>query len=402
MKDFFFLAFNSLKRRKLRSWLTILGIFIGIAAVVALISIGQGLQETITEQFEMMGTNKLMIMPGGGMYFGAFAGEMLMQDDLRTVQKTDGVDIAAEMFYRTGKVKFGDETKTSMIIGLPTDETIKIIEDMQGFEAEKGRKLKEGDKYKVAIGWLLWNDDFFDKPVSLRDKIEIEGHEFKVVGLIKRVGNKADDSQVYIPIDTAREIFDEPDEIDSIFVQTQQGYEVDDVAEKIKKELRKSRDEKEGEETFQVQTFEQILEAFSNVFNIVQAVFVGIAAISLIVGGLGIMNTMYTAVLERTKEIGTMKAVGAKNSDILLIFLFESGLLGLVGGVIGVLIGSGIGKGVEYIAGVYLGTPLVKASISLTLIIGALLFSFIVGSLSGVLPALQASKLKPADALRYE
>ncbi|MEK6820731.1 MAG: FtsX-like permease family protein, partial [Nanoarchaeota archaeon] len=165
---------------------------------------------------------------------------------------------------------------------------------------------------------------------------------------------------------------------------------------------RKERGEKEGQETFSVQTSSQLLESFNSIFAVVQAVFVGIAAISLIVGGIGIMNTMYTAVLERTKEIGTMKAVGAKNSDILLIFLFESGLLGLVGGAIGIGLGIGIGKAVEIIAQQQLGTPFLRASFSLTLILGALLFSFVVGSVSGVLPALQASRLKPADALRYE
>ena len=129
---------------------------------------------------------------------------------------------------------------------------------------------------------------------------------------------------------------------------------------------------------------------------------VGIAAISLLVGGIGIMNTMYTSVLERTREIGTMKAVGAKNSDILFLFLFESGLLGLVGGAIGVGIGLGLGKTAEYIATVQLGTNLLQASTDSWLIFGALLFSFIIGALSGVLPAMQASKLKPVDALRYE
>ena len=114
------------------------------------------------------------------------------------------------------------------------------------------------------------------------------------------------------------------------------------------------------------------------------------------------MNTMYTAVLERTKEIGTMKAVGAKNSDILLIFLFEAGLLGLVGGLIGVLIGIGLAKGAEYSAAVALGSPMIKASMDPIIIFGALVFSFVVGSLSGVAPAYQASRLKPADALRYE
>jgi len=134
----------------------------------------------------------------------------------------------------------------------------------------------------------------------------------------------------------------------------------------------------------------------------VQAVLVGIAAISLLVGGIGIMNTMYTSVLERTKEIGTMKAVGAKNSDILFIFLFESGLLGLVGGAIGIGIGIGLGEGAEYIASVGLGTNLLQAVFPWYLILGALLFSFLIGTLSGIFPAMQAAKLKPADALRYE
>jgi len=129
---------------------------------------------------------------------------------------------------------------------------------------------------------------------------------------------------------------------------------------------------------------------------------VGIAAISLIVGGIGVANTMYTSVLERTKEIGTMKAVGAKNSDIMFLFLIESGLLGLIGGVIGVLIGLGLSKIAEYFATVQLGTNLLQASASTNLIIGALIFSFLIGAISGVFPAMQASKLKPVDALRYE
>mgnify|MGYP000268169986 CR=1 FL=1 len=140
----------------------------------------------------------------------------------------------------------------------------------------------------------------------------------------------------------------------------------------------------------------------SNIFNIVQAVLVGIASISLLVGGIGIMNTMYTAVLERTKEIGTMKAIGARNSHILLLFLIESGLLGLVGGIIGVMIGVGLAKGAEYGAGIVLGNDLLRASLNPVIIFGALAFSFLIGSLSGIAPAYQASKLKPVDALRWE
>ena len=187
-----------------------------------------------------------------------------------------------------------------------------------------------------------------------------------------------------------------------LYVQIKPGFSPEQVAENIKKELRKERNEKEGEETFSIQTFKQLLETFQNVFAVVQGVLVGIAAISLIVGGIGIMNTMYTSVLERTKEIGTMKAVGARNSDILTIFLIESGLLGLIGGAIGIMIGVGLGKGAEYVASVALGVSLFRASFPLWLIFGALLFSFLIGSFSGLLPALQASKMKPVDALRYE
>ncbi len=401
LADYLKFAFNNLRHRKLRSWLTMVGIFIGIAAVVALISISQGLQGAITEQFEMFGTNKLMIMPGGmGAMFGAF-GEELTQDDLDVVQKVEGVDIAAEMFYRSGKIKFEDEIKSTFIIGLTTDETAEIIKNMQGFEVEEGRDLKKDDKYKIIIGWSLWNNDFFEKSVNLRDKIEIKGKEFRVVGLISKIGNRADDSQVYIPIETAREIFDEPDEISTIFVQIKEDVNIKDVAEEIKKELRDSRNEKEGEESFSVQTFEQILEQVNNVLGVITIVIVGIAAISVVVGGVGIMNTMYTSVLQRTREIGIMKAVGAKNSDILQIFLIESGFFGLAGGTIGIAAGVGIAKVLEIIA-YQANFPLLKAYYGAPLLIGALFFSFVIGAVSGTLPALQASRLRPVEALRYE
>jgi len=397
MKDYFSLAFNNLKRRRLRSWLTMIGIFIGIAAVVALISLGQGLQGYLTETFEMMGANKLIVMPGRGMGMGMMgSADKLTSKDLDVIKKTKGVDIVTEMIYGSGLIKFKDESK-------PTDETANIFKEMQGFEPEQGRDLKEGDKDKVVIGFLVAKDQgFFDDGVNLRDKLIIQGKEFRVVGVMEQIGNPADDSQVYIPLETAKELFDKEDEIDMIYVQIKSGYEPDEVAENIKKKLRKARNEKEGEETFSVQTFEQLLETFSDIFVVVQGVLVGIAAISLLVGGIGIMNTMYTSVLERTKEIGTMKAIGAKNSDILYIFLFESGLLGLVGGAIGILIGVGLAKGTEYIATTALGTPFLQASFPLYLIAGALAFSFLIGTASGILPAMQAAKLKPADALRYE
>jgi len=404
MKDYFSLAFNNLRRRKLRSWLTMIGIFIGIAAVVGLISLGQGLQGYMTDTFQQMGANKLIVMPGSGMGMGMMMpADKLTNKDLEVIKKTKGVDMVAEIVYGSSLIKFKDKAKSQLIVGLPTDETADIFKEIGGFEIEEGRNLKEGDKNKIIVGYLVAKDKgLFEKGVQIRDKIIIKNKEFRVVGIMGQIGNPQDDSQFYIPLETAKEIFDKQNEYDALYVQLKQGYEPVDVAENVKKELRNSRNEKEGEETFSVQTFEQLLETFQNVFGVVQVVLVGIAGISLIVGGIGIMNTMYTAVIERTKEIGTMKAVGAKNSDILLIFLFEAGLLGLVGGLIGVGIGIGLAKAAEYGAAVYLGSPMIKASMDPIIIFGALIFSFIVGSLSGVAPAYQAAKLKPADALRYE
>jgi putative ABC transport system permease protein len=153
---------------------------------------------------------------------------------------------------------------------------------------------------------------------------------------------------------------------------------------------------------FTILTPEELLKSFDMILNIVTAFLIGVAAISLIVGGIGIANTMYTSVLERTREIGVMKSIGAKNSDVLLIFLIESGLLGLTGGLVGVLLGTLIAKSVEYIAINYLGTTLLAAAIPLSLVLGCLAFAFFAGIIFGGWPAWNASKIRPTDALRYE
>jgi putative ABC transport system permease protein len=326
---------------------------------------------------------------------------ILTSKDLETIRNVRGVEDAQGILIKTGPVKFRDESQLVMTIGI-TQEYLKLFGNVDALGIVEGRQLKQGDKFKVVVGYNHVFGDLWQKKLSVGNSIEIEGKEFKVIGVIKKQGNPFDDSSIAVDKDTLAELLNVKDEESEIVAKTSPGFNPDSVAEDIKRKLRRERNEKEGQETFSVQTSSQLMDTFNNIFAVVQAVFVGIAAISLIVGGIGIMNTMYTAVLERTKEIGTMKAVGARNSDILLIFLFESGLLGLVGGAIGIALGIGIGKSVEIIAQQQLGTPFLRASFSLTLILGALLFSFVIGSVSGVLPALQASRLKPADALRYE
>ena len=166
--------------------------------------------------------------------------------------------------------------------------------------------------------------------------------------------------------------------------------------------MQKSRDVTEKTQDFIILTPEELLETFGVVLNIITGFLGGIALISLIVGGIGITNTMYTSVLERTKEIGTMKAIGAQNKDILMIFLIESGLLGLIGGIIGIILGLGIAKGIEFIAFQQLGTRLLQAATPVYLFVGCLAFAFLTGAISGGIPAWQASKTNTVDALRYE
>lgn len=403
-KDYLVLAFGNLKHRGLRSWLTILGIFIGIAAVVALISLGQGLENGIEKQFESLGKDKIIIEPRTMGPPGSVTSESLIltSKDLEYIGDIDGVEWAMGYLVKTGQAKFKDESAIGFGIGV-NPEDFEVGLDLQGVGIVDGRALKDGDKFKVVLGYdHSIEGKIWEEGITVGEKIEIENQEFKVAGIIEKVGNPFDDGAIYIPKETLREVLNVGDEESQIIVKVSDGEDVNEVAEEIKRRLIKFRDEKEGQETFTVSTSEQLLNSFKDILGIVQAVLVGIAVISLFVGGIGIMNTMYTSVLERTKEIGIMKAVGAKNSDILYIFLIESGCLGLVGGVIGVLLGSGLAKGVEYVAVNMLGTNLLQASLDITLISAALVFSFLVGTISGVFPAMRAAKLKPVDALRYE
>ena len=403
MKDYFSLSFNNLKRRKTRSWLTMIGIFIGIAAVVALISLGQGLQTAIEKQFEDFGSDRIIIQekglqgpPGSG----TSQSTKLTSEDIEIIKGVRGVESAAGMLLKTARIEHNDEIKFNFIVGIPLASDEK--EALDFFNVESGRDLKEDDDKKAVVGISYAEGKVFDKKLDLGNRIIIEGESFEIVGIMERIGNPYDDASVVIPKETMGEIYNIEYEESQIYVKVKDVNEIDRVKEDIERELRKERGEEEGKETFEVTTAEQFLEAFMNIFGVVQAVLVGIAAISLLVGGIGIANTMYTSVLERTKEIGTMKAVGAKNSDILILFLIESGMLGLIGGVIGIIIGIGLSKTAEYIAMTQLGTNLLQASVDPILIGGALAFSFLIGAISGVFPAMQASKLKPVDALHYE
>jgi len=404
IEDYLRLAIDGIMHRKLRSWLTMVGIFVGIIAVVALISLGQGLQRVIDEQFEMVGGDRIIVTPGKegtltGVPRGSFVAAKLDKSDLDVIEKVRGVDSAAGIILATGNVKADNKRKLIPIFGVPTDPKYqKLLRQIDFFAVDEGRYLKEGDRYKAQVG--VRTRDFFDADIDVGDKIEIEGIMFDIVGKNKKTGNPFHDSKITIPIETAQELFNKSDGYSMIQVKVEKGSDVSEVAENIKKKLRRHRGVKEGEEDFTAETPQNIVRVFKDVFNLVTGFLTGIAAISLLVGGIGIMTTMYTSVLERTHQIGIMKAVGARNSDILLIFLIEAGMLGLVGGIIGVLLGLLLSKFAEYLVVNYGGIDIFRVHAGPELIIGTLLFSFLVGCFSGYLPARRASKMHPVEALR--
>ena len=401
IQDYFNLAIRNLMKKRLRSSLTIIGIFISIATIFVLISLSIGLDGAVKEQFRQLGSDKFFIMPRGQAGPpGAGGAVQLTLSDVNVIEKINGVKDVSYDTIGNAKVVFNNEIRYLLIVGIPLKKSDVFMET--GFyKIDDGRFLKNGDVGKVMVGSRFKNI-LYKKSVKEGNKLFINGKEFEVVGILQTIGNSQDDSLIFMGLEDFKELFNSGERVDQIIVQIKSGEDINVVAENTRRKLINFRGVTEKTRDFEIQTPEELLKSFGIVLNIITTFLLGVAAISLLVGAVGIANTMYTSVLERTKEIGTMKAIGAKNSDILWIFVIESGLLGLIGGIIGVIFGMIIGKIIEYIAVVQLGTTLLKVSFPWYLIAGCLLFAFLSGAVSGLLPAKQASKLKPADTLRYE
>src|SRR3989344_2724564 len=401
--DYFFLAFKNIQKKGLRSWLTILGIFIGIAAVVSLISLGAGLKTAVLGQFGSLSVDVLNVQNKqvGFAPPGSAVIEKLNDYDLEIIEDTRGVKKVIPRLIRVGKLEYNGISGFGYGTDIPEKkENMEFIYERFELKPEKGRLLESGDSGKILMGNNFLETDEFGKSFEAGKKVRINDEEFEIIGFLKKSGNFQLNTIIFFMNRDLSELMNSKGEYDLFAVQVEDKNELEEVAGQITEKLRKDRNEKIGEETFVVETPLQSLSAVNNVLNIINLIVVGIAIISLVVGGVGLANTMYTSVLERTREIGVMKAVGAKNSDILWIFLIESGLLGLVGGIVGALIGLGSAVGVSNLANSALGNEIFIVNIDYALLGGAIGFSFLVGIISGVLPALQASKLNVVDALR--
>lgn len=405
MQDFYFkFSLNNLRHRQLRSWLTMIGIFIGIASVVALIGLGEGLREAINSQFGFLGTDILSITASGGFGPpGTGVSNPLTDKELNAAKKTPGVEGAAGRILESGKLSFNNKVGFGYSASMPDGDERDVMEHLMNMEAARGRLLEDGDSGSVVLGYAFFeSDEIFGKPIDAGAKIELQDKEFKVIGILEKKGNFQIDGTVFMNDKDLRDLIGRPeDEYDIIAVQVIENADIEKIEKSIEKDLRKIRDVDEGEEDFSVETPASTLESVNSILLGIQIFVYIIASISLLVGGIGIMNTMYTAVVERTKDIGIMKGIGAKNGTIFALFFIESGLIGTIGGAIGATLGYLAATGLAFAGRLALGSDLIAAQISPQLIMGALLFSFVIGSFFGTLPAYQASKLNPVDAMRY-
>ena len=401
IKDYFTLALRNLMKRKLRSWLTMLGIFVSIAAIFTLISLSLWLQSAIEEQFRQLGTDKFFIQPKGGFGPGSQGAVELTIKDFDFVSKISGIKQAGYLVSASAKIEFNKKTRFLPVFGID-EEGIDVYMESSAMKMDEGKAIDGKPNQKIIIGSDFKYRNVFSKEVFTWDKLSINDAEFKVSGIIAPIGNPSDDKNIIMGVEDFRNFFGIKDRVDYMILQVDSGADIKEVVDRVENKLMKFRGLNEKTIDFVILTPEELLTSFGTILNIITAFLISVAGISLIVGAVGIANTMYTSVLERTKEIGVMKAIGAKNSDVLWIFIIESGLLGALGGIIGVLFGVLISKGLEYYAINFLGTTLLKAATPFYLIAGCILFAFIIGAASGFFPARQASKTNVVDALRYE
>lgn len=389
-------SLRNLRQRKTRSFLTIFSIFIGITTIFVFVSFGMGLFDYIEDFTTGSSADKLIIQSKLGM--GLDETFTLTEDDVDAVREVGGVYDAAGTYFKSAQIEYNNEIKFSLLFGYDPKKPFV----MESFEMEiyEGRELRSGDKSAVVLGYnYMFENKIFSRPLDLNDKVEIQGEKFKIVGFYDKVGNPQDDAQIYITSEALEELYS-----NSSYGWIIAKIDISDreiIIENIEKSLRKERDLEKGKEDFFVQSFEDLIESYTGALDIIVGFIILIALISVLVSAINTANTVITSVLERYKEIGILKAIGARNSEVLKIFLFESSFLGFVSGVIGVIMGwilTLIAKGI--LDGV--GYGVLSPSYTPWLFIGCILFATLTGAISGIIPAYRASKINPVDALRYE
>lgn len=399
-------AFAAIRAHGFRSFLTALGIIIGVASVIAVVSIVQGLSHTVNAQFQGLGSNSITIRS-----FTPFQQQMqgrlakLTEDDLRVIRyRIDGISHITPILFdpmnQASRVGYRAQTTFTRVYGVGSNYM-----DVNQIFPQDGRFFARSDDERRRLVCLVGVDviENLDLPSNgLNEFIRIGSEWCKIVGVMEARGELlgfSQDDYVLLPFNTMQRLLGTSREYDiQIQLLVDDIARMDEVIARIRRVLRQQHDLKPGEaDDFRVQTAEQLTESFNAIVNTITAVAGGIVGISLLVGGIGIMNIMLVSVTERTREIGILKALGARRVDILLQFLIEAVVLCILGGVLGIALGYGVGA---LVALLLPGFP--PAHVPLWAILLSVGFSAAVGILFGILPAAKAAQLDPIESLRYE
>jgi putative ABC transport system permease protein len=402
----FFEALESLASNKLRSGLTILGIVIGVAAVIAMISIGRGAENSITGSIQGIGTNLLFVFRGGNE--DVRNPKPLTLGDANAINdpfQAPSVANVAPMLMGNGKVSYNGESVVTSIEGVTPS-----FAEVRNYRVTEGEFIAEehilGRSSVALLGPDVAEKLFGRKEGLVGETVRIEGQPFRVMGVLESKGGSSfsnQDDRVLVPFTTAQARLirrSTPDQVDLLMVQAISAQAVPQAAEEIAQILRYRHKTEIGADDFTILTQQDFLDTARTITNILTIFLGGIAAISLLVGGIGIMNIMLVSVTERTREIGLRKALGARRIDILVQFLTESIVLSLFGGLVGI----GLGWLISYVVGqiAAANNADINPAIGLDTILLATLFSTAVGLFFGLYPANRAASLEPVEALRYE
>jgi putative ABC transport system permease protein len=423
LNDIIKLSMNSLSHRGLRSWLTILGIVIGVAAVVSIISIGSGTRQAISSQLGGLGANIITVSPGFERAFGGGFGEERRQTAVTNPQNLTNKDV--QVIKSISGVQFVDgiisERLDVTYLGQTASLSVQGVDplawrEMTTSQLDSGRYLTPSDGDVIVIGYNIANN-VFKKPLVLNTQINIEGKMFSVVGILQQSGGfggggfGGGDSTIIMPINSARTIITNLaiNQFSSIQVKVADAVSVGEITNVTEERLLLSRHETETTKDFTITSAQQIQGTISSVMGTLTLFLTGIAAISLLVGAIGIANTMFMSVMERTRQIGTLKALGATNFEVMKLFVFESAMIGFMGGLIGIFLGfiaagtvSELGIRIIGVGGGRGGLGGNLTVITPELVLFSIGFSVFIGAISGLIPARRAAKLQPVEALRYE
>lgn len=398
-------AIRNIRYTRIRSWLTMVGIFIGIMAIIVLIGLANGLKNEINSELEKMGPNTIMIIPvdvssAGIMYsqtaaFQATSGK-LFKKDYEKIKKIPGIEYISKVVYGQANVEYKEQDAAISVYGVEPEVFKQTVGTL---EIEKGKFLEENEYGVVVVGQDVAFDTY-DKDMDLNSKLTIGNRSYKVVGILKKTGNAffRVDGVIFTNFKNGEEIFEESlanEEINSIRISIEDGQNVDEIAEEITDTLLSLHKVSEEEKDFSVITASYINQRVGEITGLLTLFLTIVSGISLIVGGIGISNTMFMNVVERTREIGVLKAIGATKEEILNLFIIESSIFGIIGGATGIVFGAIVLFLINALVGI-------STSFSFEVSIIALIFSGAIGVLSGTLPARRASEVSPVEALRYE